>query len=304
LRWNPLAGYYPVIVGYARINGVDLYFEEHGKGFPVVLAHGAGGNHVSWWQQVPALSRRFRVITFDHRGWGLSLDPDDGGPEEFVEDLKGLLDHLDIEQTILAGQSMGGLTCLGVALSQPERVRGLLMANTFAGMRREVWLAADDGRREEARSVWDRRRSETVKRALAPEFSRNHKEHAFLYKQIRMLNECGPNRLDAAGQVQRLRALERTPDTGASKEALAALPMPVLFIGGEHDEVMPVRLMEIAHSLIPTSRMVVVPGAAHSVYFEAPEIFNHIALEFVEECVAVTAGWSAMFRSTGRDRRI
>jgi 3-oxoadipate enol-lactonase len=276
-------------MGYAHINGIDLYYEEHGKGFPIVLAHGAGGNHLSWWQQVPSFSRHYRVITFDHRGWGLSVDADDQGPAAFVADLKALLDELDVQECVLVGQSMGGLTCLGVALSQPERVRGLLMANTFAGMRREVWLGADDGRREEARAVWDRRRSETVKRALAPEFSRNHKDHAFLYKQIRLLNEFGPNRLDAAAQVQRLRALERTPDTGASKEALGAMPMPVLFVGGEHDEVMPVRLMEIAHSLIPASRMVVVPGAGHSTYFEAPEIFNHVALEFVEECLTVTA---------------
>ncbi len=60
--------------------------------------------------------------------------------------------------------------------------------------------------------------------------------------------------------------------------------MPVLFIGGEHDEVFPVSLMEIAHSLMPGSRMVVVPGAGHSVYFEAPDTFNELAHEFAESC--------------------
>jgi pimeloyl-ACP methyl ester carboxylesterase len=275
---------------YAPINGIDLYYEDHGKGFPVVLAHGAGGNHFSWWQQVPQFSRHYRVITFDHRSWGLSVDVDDRGPEAFVEDLLALLDHLEINEAVLAGQSMGGMTCLGVALTRPERVKGLLMANTFAGMRREVWLAADDERREHARSIWDRRRSESIKRALAPEFARNHKDRAFLYKQIRLLNEFGPNRLDAAAQVLRLRALERIPEASASLESLAGLPMPVMFIGGEHDEVMPVRLMEIAHSLIPTSRMVVVPGAGHSTYFELPEIFNHVALEFFQTCMDVTHG--------------
>lgn len=273
---------------YAPVNGIQLYYEENGKGFPVVLAHGAGGNHLSWWQQVPYISRHYRCITFDHRGWGLSVDEDDGGPERFVEDLRGLLDHLELEDVVLAGQSMGGLSCLGIALSQPKRVRGLLMANTFAGMRREVWLGSSDDKREAVRAIWDRRRQDGIKRALAPEFTREHKDLAFLYKQIRLLNEFGPNRLVSEPRIQRLRALERMPDTGASKEALAALPMPVLFIGGEHDEVMPVSLMEIAHSLIPTSRMVVVPGAAHSVYFEAPEIFNHVALEFFAACTAVT----------------
>jgi len=99
-----------------------------------------------------------------------------------------------------------------------------------------------------------------------------------------MLNEHGPNRLDTETQVQRARALERAPDTGATGEALAAMRTPVLFIGGEHDEVMPVALMAIAQRLIPGSRMTVVPGAGHSVYFEEPETFNRLVLDFFADC--------------------
>jgi pimeloyl-ACP methyl ester carboxylesterase len=242
---------------------------------------------MSWWQQVPVLSRHFRCITFDHRGWGLSHDAGDEGPEAFISDLQGLLDFLELDEVLLGAQSMGGLTCLGVAIAQPARVRGLLMANTFAGMRREVWLACSDEQRETVRVIWERRRSDGIKRVLAPAFTREHKHLAFLYKQIRLVNENGPNRLDSARQVLRLRALERT-ETGASREQLAALTMPVMFLGGEHDEVMPVSLMEIARSLIPGARMQVVPGASHSIYFEAPEIFNQVALEFFQSCVNVT----------------
>ncbi len=275
------------------VNGAQLYFEEHGKGFPVVFAHGAGGNHLSWWQQVPEMARRYRCITFDHRGWGLSLDGDGRGPEAFVGDLLALLDHLQIEEAFLVGQSMGGLTCLGAAIAAPQRVRGLVMANSFAGMRREVWLAADEEQRAAVRSIWDRRRADGVKRALSRNFAAKHRERAFLYKQIRMLNEHGPNQLQTEAQVQRLRALERAPDTAATLGALAALPTPVLFIGGEHDEVMPVTLMAIARKLIPGARMVVVPGAGHSVYFEEPEIFNRVMLEFFESCRPAGAGEDA-----------
>jgi 3-oxoadipate enol-lactonase len=268
----------------ARVNGIDLYYEDHGKGVPVVLAHGAGGNHVSWWQQVPILSRHYRCITFDHRGWGLSLDTDDRGPEAFVGDLEGLLAVLGIDESYLVGQSMGGFTCLSYALRHPKRVRGLVMANTFAGMRREVWLASDDGLRSAAQAVWQRRRENGVKRALGREFAATQKDRAFLYKQIRMLNEHGPNQLQAETQVQRFRALERVPEVAAGREALASMKTPVLFIGGEHDEVMPVSLMEVARSLIPGARMVVVERAAHSVYFEAPDEFNHLVLDFFQSC--------------------
>ena len=268
------------------VNGIGLYYEEHGKGFPVVFAHGAGGNHISWWQQVPVLSRRYRCITFDHRGWGLSLDGDDRGPAAFVADLRALLDHLGLEETFLVGQSMGGLTCLGLTIANPGRIRGLVMANTFAGMRREVWLASDETLRASVQSIWQRRREDGVKRALGREFARTEKERAFLYKQIRMLNEDGPNRLQTESQVQRLRALERTPDIGATREALAALPTPVLFIGGEHDEVMPVPLMQVARSLIPSAQMSVIPGCGHSGYFEQPDVFNRLVLDFFSSCSA------------------
>jgi 3-oxoadipate enol-lactonase len=268
----------------ARVNGVDLYYEDHGKGFPVILAHGAGGNHMSWWQQVPVLSRHYRCITFDHRGWGLSLDSDDRGPEAFIDDLEGLLEVLGIEESYLVGQSMGGFTCLSYALRHPGRVLGLVMANTFAGMRREVWLASDDGLRSAAQAVWQRRREDGVKRALGRKFSAANKDRAFLYKQIRILNEHGPNRLQTEAQVQRFRALERVPEIAAGREELGSMKTPVLFVGGEHDEVMPVSLMEVARSLIPGARMAVVEHAAHSVYFEAPDEFNKLVLDFFASC--------------------
>ncbi len=267
----------------AEVSGVSLYYEEHGKGLPVVFAHGAGGNHLSWWQQVPVFSRKYRCVTFDHRGWGFSLDGQDSGPAAFVEDLRGLLDYLGIGRAALVAQSMGGLTCLGFTIAYPERVSALVMGNTFAGMRREVWLAADEDLRINARAIWDRRRRDGVKRALGPGFARREKQKAFLYKQIRLLNEEGPNRLQTEERVLRLRALERDPEAAASREALAAIKAPVLFIGGEHDEVMPPPLMEVARGLIPGARMVVVSGAGHSVYFEEPEAFNRIALEFLAD---------------------
>lgn len=266
----------------AAVNGTTIYHEEHGEGFPVVFAHGAGGNHLSWWQQVPVFSRYYRCITFDHRGWGLSLDGDGAGPQAFVEDLRCLLDHLGVEQAFLVAQSMGGLTCLGFTIAYPERVRALVMGNTFAGMRREVRLAAEEPLRERMRALWERRQADGVRRALGRQFTRRQRHLAFLYKQIRMLNEEGPNRLNTQAQVQRLRALERSGAMGITREALAAIRVPVLFIGGSEDEVMPVPLMEVACRLIPTARMVVVPGAGHSVYFEQPETFNRIVLEFLQ----------------------
>ena len=57
---------------FANINGIELYYEVHGEGPALVLAHGGGGSHLSWWQQVPEFSQTYKVITFDHRSFGHS----------------------------------------------------------------------------------------------------------------------------------------------------------------------------------------------------------------------------------------
>ena len=119
----------------AKINGIDLHYQCYGEGDAIVFAHGAGGNLLSWWQQIPFFSQRYRCVTFDHRGFGHSLDvPEGPGAAKFVDDLRGLLDHLGIESAHLVAQSMGGRTMLGFAVRYPSRVRSLVMADTVGGM--------------------------------------------------------------------------------------------------------------------------------------------------------------------------
>ena len=138
----------------AKLDNFDMYFEEHGDGPPLVLAHGAGGTHISWWQQVPVLSQKYKCITIDHRTFGYSRDVKGGpGRRAFVPDLTGLLDHLGIQKTALVGQSMGGTTVLGFASAHPERVSALIMSDTTGGytIRKSASCGAGWPR---ARPVW------------------------------------------------------------------------------------------------------------------------------------------------------
>ena len=94
-----------------------------------LFAHGLGGNHLSWWQQVPHFRNRYTCVTFGHRGFWPSEDAPDGpGPLAFVDDLAALIDHLDLPDVRLVAQSMGGWSSLGYALRAPARVRALVMA--------------------------------------------------------------------------------------------------------------------------------------------------------------------------------
>src|SRR5262245_66237067 len=104
-----------------------LYYETEGQGPALIFAHGLGGNHLSWWQQVPYFRERYTCITFDHPGF---LHSEVAAGVSFVDSLAGLLDALGYDRVSLVAQSMGGLACLGFTLRHPERVDSLVMADT------------------------------------------------------------------------------------------------------------------------------------------------------------------------------
>ena len=253
----------------AAINGAQIYFETQGQGPAIVFAHGRGGNHLSWWQQVPAFATEYRCITFDHRGWGTSTEPAGGpGRKAFVEDLRGLLDHLGVEQAFLVAQSMGGLTCLGFALAYPQRTLGLVLGDTTGGI-------GDPAVVELLRNVHPP--TDPLRRSLSAGFIQRHPDLAFLYRQIGLLNPEMP--------IEVVSSAFRDP-AGPQVRDLARLTVPTLLIVGQEDLIFPVNVMQAAQRLIPNSRLEVVPHAAHSTHFEQPQAFNRLVGEFLAKARA------------------
>ncbi len=119
---------------HAEVNGQDLYFEDTGgDGPPIVLSHGFLMDHDMFRHQVAEFAPRYRVVTWDERGFGETRT--DGSPFTYwdsARDLFGLLDHLGIERAILGGMSQGGYLSLRAALLQPDRVRALILIDTQA----------------------------------------------------------------------------------------------------------------------------------------------------------------------------
>ena len=253
---------------HLRINGTELYYESHGEGPVLVLAHGGGGNHMSWWQQVPVLSRNYRCVTFDHRGFGLSRDVADGpGPEAFVEDLRKLLDHLGIERAALAGQSMGGWTVLGFAIAHPERVSALALCDTTAGMDDAEVMREQAKLRESTRDGL----AQILTRAYAADFPVREPQLCFLYKQISELNLHVPMNL-----LSVLFKVRNRVDPIIEKR------VPTMLLVGEEDALAPVHVMALMARRIPHSRFERIAGAGHSVYFEKPAEFNRLMVDFLQ----------------------
>ena len=202
----------------AAVNGIELYYEEQGEGPGLVFLHGAAGNHMSWWQQVPAFRDRFRCVTIDHRGFGRSTDPAGERAARFVDDLEALLDTLGIERTALVSQSMGGRSALGFAVRHPQRVSALVLADTTGGV---DWPELNE------KIAQSRARIEgpLAVVALGPRFQERDPLRTFLYQQI-----AGLNPPDPAGNAP---GVPRTVPQGHVAYAdLPVLTVPTLVIVG------------------------------------------------------------------------
>jgi 3-oxoadipate enol-lactonase len=253
----------------ARINGIELYYEVHGEGPALVLAHGGGGSHLSWWQNVPVLARRFRCVTFDHRGFGASRELAEGpGPNAFVEDLRQLLDHLGIQRAALAGQSMGGWTVLGFAAAYPDRVSALMLCDTHGGM--------DDPEviRELAklRDLTKGSLANVLTRAYAADFPTRDPVRHFLYQQISGLNTHVP-----ANLIPELLKLK------TRFQPIVDWRIPTTLLVGAEDALIPPSVVEVMAHRIPQAHFIKVAGAGHSVYFEKPDDFNRMLTDFLTE---------------------
>jgi 3-oxoadipate enol-lactonase len=258
---------------FAPVNGTELYYESHGEGPAVVFAHGAGGNHLSWWQQVPFFAKRFRCITFDHRAFGRTRDGDGEaslGRRGFHDDLRDLLDHLGIADVRIVAQSMGGRTAVGFALRNPGRCTGMVLAGTTGG-------AIDDSVRElqEAHRETEIGQLPLLKRAVSPALKERSEHMDFLYRAIARLNPPRPR--DFLAPIPGYR--------GSSAQRLAEAGFPILFLVGEHDAITPPAIIEHCHKAVPGSRYAVIPDSGHSSYFEQPAAFNETVAQFLETTV-------------------
>lgn len=254
---------------YADLPGVRLHYEEAGEGVPLVLLHGIGASRQDWEFNVPAFARRYRVITPDLRGFGLSERSGNYSVTTFANDIWQLLEQLEVERFHLIGHSMGGAVALQMAVDRPEKIERLIAADTL------------------------------------PSFQTNTfgKRILFAYRYL-MMGVLGPQRLSSAVAAK----LFPNPDQQALRdrataggiandrgvyletlktllgwsvvEQLQRLTMPVLVLAAEHDY-FPVGDAETFARLLRDARLKIFAGMHHALPLEAPQAFNTAVLRFL-----------------------
>jgi len=118
-----------------QVNDIEIYYEIHGEGFPIVMIHGITTN-LDWWPQslINELSKTFKIILFDNRSAGQTDKPDMGySIRLFADDTAGLMDALNIKKVFIIGLSMGGMIAQELTLNYPEKVEKLILCGTSCG---------------------------------------------------------------------------------------------------------------------------------------------------------------------------
>jgi pimeloyl-ACP methyl ester carboxylesterase len=267
-------------------DGVKLYFEETGRGEPVIFVHEFAGDHRSWEPQVRHFARRYRCITYNARGYPPSDVPEDPGSysqARATADIKAVLDHLGTPAAHVVGLSMGGFATLHFGLSYPEMARALVVAGCGYGAERD----AHEQFRAEAEAC-----AESLERdgmaAFAAGYSlgparvqfqnkdpRGHREFADMLAQ----HSARGSALTQLG-VQRER-----PSLYDLEDALKTMTVPTLVVTGDEDEPCLIPGVYLKRT-IPVAGLVVVPGTGHTVNLEEPEAFNRLLTEFFDQVEA------------------
>jgi pimeloyl-ACP methyl ester carboxylesterase len=263
----------------ASVGAVKLYYEETGSGTPLVFVHEFAGDAQSWQAQTRFFCRRYRAIAFNARGYPPSDVPDGVdaySQQQAADDIKGVLDHLGIAKAHVCGLSMGGYAALHFGLSYPDRALSLVVAGAGYG--------SDDPERHRRDSETVVRRFETEGMAATGEdYSRGPTRVQFLEKDPAGWQEFH-DRLcagSARGHALTMRGVQmRRPTIYSLADRMARLEVPTLIMTGDEDEpcLEPGIFMK---RTIPTSALVVLPKAGHTINLEDPDAFNRAVLDFL-----------------------
>ncbi len=260
-------------------NDINIYYEIHGSGKPLVLISGLGYTNWQWHKMVPGLAEHFQVITFDNRGVGQTDAP--AGPYSaalLAADTVSLLRELGITKAHIMGHSMGGFIAQEIALSYPAMVDKLILASTNFGGPRHVPIT------QEAMAVLMDMTSDPVTRfknglvvSTAPGWSEKNPAIIEEWLAWRVANPINP----AAYQAQMAIGLGLLAEAACFENRLPAVQADTLILFGTHDKVVPPANADLLAAKIPHSRVHILPNAGHFFPIETPEEANEAVVNFL-----------------------
>ncbi|MFE3323868.1 alpha/beta fold hydrolase [Streptomyces sp. NPDC059176] len=254
----------------ARIDSLTTGYEDEGHGPALVLVHGHPFDRTMWAPQLASLSRTHRVIAPDLRGYGASsVVPGTTLLADFATDLLALLDHLGVQRFVLGGLSMGGQIAMECYRLFPERITGLVLADTFPAAETAEGRAARNAAADRLLAEGMRGYADEVRDMMVAPY--NPEVSATVH---RMMLAAPPE-----GAAAALRGRAERPDY---RELLTTVAVPTLVVVGRDDAFTPVADAEAMHAALPDSTLCVVEGAAHLPNMERPDAFDAALRAYLE----------------------
>ncbi|MBO3744537.1 alpha/beta fold hydrolase [Streptosporangiaceae bacterium NEAU-GS5] len=253
---------------------MQLYSRSAGSGTPVVLLHAFPLSCAMWLAQREGLASVCRVVTPDLRGFGgTRLGDDPPSLDLMADDVAALLDEEGVDRAVVGGQSMGGYVTMAFCRRHPDRVLGVILADTKAVADVD---AARANRERIAQAVLNGENGVLVDEVLPTLLGPTTKaRRAMVSGRVRGMVQSAPAPAVAWAQ----RAMAARPD---SFDTLRALKAPALVLVGEEDELSPRSDAEAMTEAIPDARLTVIERAGHLSAVEDPEAFNRAVADFVK----------------------
>ena len=274
---------------YADADGVRLYCEETGTGYPVVFVHEFAGDTASWEPQVRYFSRRYRCVAYNARGYPPSdvpEDPDSYGQARAADDIAAVLDRFGIDRAHVVGLSMGGFATVHFGLRHPGRARSLVVAGCGYGAPPETHADFAASACANADLI-----EEIGMEAFAPDYSEAEARLTLKRKDRRGFDDylAQFTAHSALGSAMHMRHVQGArPSLWDFAAPLAALPMPVLVVSGDTDG----DCLETGIFLkrtIPDCGLWIAPDTGHAVNLEEPDAFNRELAAFFAAAEARSA---------------
>lgn len=259
----------------ADVQGIQLYYEIHGSGSPVILIRGLGSNADHWYCQVPVFSVHHSVVVFDNRGIGRSDIPD--APftiSDMARDTVLLMDALGIAKAHILGISMGGMIAQEIARSHGQRVDGLILGCTHCGGAHTVQTSP--AVLEELSESLFAGTQEAIQKGTRLLFSdRTLQQHPDVVRRYREVSMRFPP------PVQTLRHQIEAIQGHDAWDDLIRIQNPTLILTGNEDLLIPPENSTILAERIPRAQLRVIEGVGHQLFIEEPEACNRAVLEFL-----------------------
>jgi len=275
---------------FETLNGAKIYYQDQGKGFPIVLAHGLGGDHTMWVNQVAAFKDKYRVVVWDVRGHGRSEVTETGySIEQFAEDQYALMRHLGIQRAHIGGLSMGGWIAWTFALAHPECTVSLILSDSAGYLTTVSKEKSEENRKmfEASAAIAEKKgRKPLVDVTLSLMFSQAFiKNHPDIVNVVRKRIEEDPG-LGYANAIRYV-FLPRwdTPEEEIKKK-LAKISVPTLVLVGDLDALTPLPTQKSLAQAIPGARLEIIPNSGHVPIIEQPEIWNRLVGDFIKNISA------------------